>query len=103
MFSVCLAKHILERGVIVLHVLEEPLLGELWVGHGLCVGLDISLHEGLGLITCEGVGVVKSPYPFPRCAQARYGPHGSGRSTGGSARDMRAQDRLDPCGAMCES
>ena len=61
MYSVCFVKHLLERGVIVIHVLEEPLLGELWVGQGLCVGLDISLLEvvGLGLITCEEVGVVK--------------------------------------------
>ena len=30
-------------------------------GQGLCVGLDVSLLEvvGVGLITCEGVGVVK--------------------------------------------
>ena len=37
------------------------MLGELWVGQGLCVGLDTSLHEVvvLGLITCEEVGVVK--------------------------------------------
>ena len=61
MYSVCFVKHILECGVIVLHVLEEPLLGELWVGQGLCVGLDVSLLEvvGVGLITCEEVGVVK--------------------------------------------
>ena len=61
MYSVCVAKHILECGVIVLYVLEEPLLGELWVGQGLCVGLDVSLLEvvGFGLITCEEVGVVK--------------------------------------------
>ena len=61
MYSMCFAKHILECGVIVLHVLEEPLLGELWVGQGLCVGLDVSLLEvvGVGLITCEEVGVVK--------------------------------------------
>ena len=54
-------KHLLERGVIVLNVLEEPLLGEMWCGQGLCVGLDISLHEigVLGLITCKEVGVVK--------------------------------------------
>ena len=54
-------KHLLERGVIVLHVLEEPLFGELWVGQGLCVGLDVSLLEvvDIGLITCEEVGVVK--------------------------------------------
>ena len=61
MYSVCIVKHILERGVIVLHILEENLLGELWVGQGLCIGLDISLHEivVLGLVTCEEVGVVK--------------------------------------------
>ena len=48
-------------GVIVIHILEEPLLEELWVGQGLCEGLDTSLHEvlGVGLITCEEVGVVK--------------------------------------------
>ena len=53
-------KQFLERGVIVIHILEEPLLGELWVGRGLCEGLDTSLHEVvvLGLITCEEVGVV---------------------------------------------
>ena len=61
MYSVCFAKHTLECSVIVLDVLEEPLLGELWVGQGLCVGLDVSLLEvvGVGLITCEEVGVVK--------------------------------------------
>ena len=61
MYSVCFAKRSLECGVIVLHVLEKPLLGELWVGQGLCVGLNVSLLEvvGVGLITCEGVGVVK--------------------------------------------
>ena len=61
MYSVSFVKHILECGVIVLHVLEEPLLGELWVAQRLCVGLDVSLLEvvGVGLITCEEVGVVK--------------------------------------------
>ena len=60
MYSVCVLKHLLERGVIVIHILEEPLLGELWVGQGLCEGLDISLHEVevLGLTTCEEVGLV---------------------------------------------
>ena len=60
MYSVCFVKHILECGVIVLHVFEEPLLGELWVGQGLCEGLDISLHEVVvfGLITCEEVRFV---------------------------------------------
>ena len=61
MYSVCFAKHILECGIIVLHVLEEPLLGELWDDQGLCIGLDVSLLEivGVGLITCEDVRVVK--------------------------------------------
>ena len=56
MYSVCFVKHILECGVVVLHVLEEPLLGELW-----CVGLDVSLLDvvGVGLITCQEEGVVK--------------------------------------------
>ena len=53
-------KHLFERGVIVLNILEEPLLGELWVGQGLCEGLHMNLHEVvvLGLRTCEEVGVV---------------------------------------------
>ena len=61
MYSMCFAKHILECGVIVLHVLGEPLLGELRGSQGLCVGLDVSLLEvvRVGLITCEGVGLVK--------------------------------------------
>ena len=61
MYSVCVMKHFPERGVIVIHILEEPLLGELWLGQGLCVGLDVSLLEfvGAGLITCEGVGLVR--------------------------------------------
>ena len=61
MYSVCIMKHLLECGVIVLHVLEEPLPEELWVGQELCVELDVSLLEvaGVGLITCEEVRVVK--------------------------------------------
>ena len=64
MFSVCVIKHLLERGVIVIHVLEKPLLRELWLGQGLCEGLDISLHEvvGFGLITCWEVGFVRRPH-----------------------------------------
>ena len=60
MYSVCVMKHLLERGVIVINILEEPLLGELWVGQELCKGLDISLDEVvvLGLITCVEVGFV---------------------------------------------
>ena len=53
-------KHLLKRDDIVIHILEEPLLAELWLGQGLCKGLDISLHEVvvLGLITCGEVGLV---------------------------------------------
>ena len=60
MFSVCVIKHLFERGVIVIHILEEPLFAELLLDQGLCEGLDISLHEVvvLGLITCEEVGFV---------------------------------------------
>ena len=66
MNSVCVLKHLLERDVIVVHILEEPLLGELWVGQGLCEGLDISLHEVvvLGLITCEEVRFVSGVHLF---------------------------------------
>ena len=64
MFSVCVFKHLLERGVIVIHILEKPLLRELWLGQGLCDGLDTSLHEVvvLGLITCWKVGLVNGPH-----------------------------------------
>ena len=41
----CIVEHLLERGVIVIHILEEPLLGELWVGQGPCEGPDTSLRE----------------------------------------------------------
>ena len=68
MHSVCVMKHLLERGVIVIHILEEPLLGELWVGQGLCDGLGICLHEVvvLGLITCWEVGFVRRPHLLVR-------------------------------------
>ena len=48
-------KHLLERGVIVIHILGEPLLGEPLFGHGLLIELDVHLCEEvvLGLITCE--------------------------------------------------
>ena len=60
MYSVCVMKHFLERGVSVIHILEEPSLGELWLGQGLCKGLGISLHEVvvLELITSGEVGLV---------------------------------------------
>ena len=64
MYLVCVKEHLLERGVIVIRVLGEPLLGELWLGQGLCEGLDISLHEVavLGLVTCAEVGLVSRPH-----------------------------------------
>ena len=60
MYSVFVMKHLLERGVIVIHILEEPLLRELRLGQGPCEGLYISLHEVvvLGLITCGEVGLI---------------------------------------------
>ena len=81
-------QHILECGVIEVCVLGKPLLGERRGGQELCVGLDVSLLEvvGVGLITCEGRSREESPYPFRRRAQARYGPQGSGRSATGGAR-----------------
>ena len=57
-------KHPLERGVIVVLVLERPLLGELWVGQELCEGLDVNLLEVvvLGLVTRGEVGLVIRPH-----------------------------------------
>ena len=64
MFSVCIEGHLTDCGIVVLHILEEPLLGEPLLGQGLCEGLDISLCEEvvLGLITCVGVGFVRRPH-----------------------------------------
>ena len=59
MFSVCIFKHLLERGVIVLRPRGTLARGTV-AGQGLCEGLDKSLNEVvvLGLITCVGVGLV---------------------------------------------
>ena len=69
-------QHILKCGVIVLGVLGKPLLGEeRRRGQELCVGLDKSLLEvvGVGLITCEGVGLVNGGHTlFWRSAQVLY-------------------------------
>ena len=52
LFSVCFEEHLTDCGIIVIHILEEPLLGDPLLGHGLCGGLDVSLREevvlGLG-------------------------------------------------------
>ena len=64
MFLVCIEEHLTDCGIVVIHILEEPLLGEPLLGHGLCEGLDISLHEvvGLGLITCVEEEFVRRPH-----------------------------------------
>ena len=49
----------------------DLLLGELWLGQGLCQGLDMSLHEVvvLGLMICGEVGLVsRSLHLFGECA-----------------------------------
>ena len=82
-------KHLLERGDIVIHILEELLLGELWVGQGLCEGLDLSLREVavLGLITCAGVGFVRRPHLLVGGVHSvTTNPRGS-RRTAGTAED----------------
>ena len=75
MCSVSFTKHTLECGVIVLGVLGKPLLGEPRGGQELCVGLDGSLLDvvGVGLVTCEGVGLVKRVHTHVgRSAQVVY-------------------------------
>ena len=65
LISVCVKEHLTDCGIIVIHVLGEPLLG-----HGLCEGLDLSLREEvvLGLITCVGEGLVsRPPCPWREC------------------------------------
>ena len=61
LFSVCIEEHLPDCGIVVIHVLEKPLLGEPLPGRGLCEGLDISLREEVvyGLITCVGEGFVR--------------------------------------------
>ena len=76
MYSVSFTKHTLECGVIVLGVLGKPFVGEeRRRGQELCVGLDRSLLEvvGVGLITCVGVGLVNGGHTlFWRNAQVVY-------------------------------
>ena len=73
MYSVSFTKHTLECGVIVVGVLGKPFVGEeRRRGQELCVGLDRSLLEvvGVGLITCVGVGLVNGGHTlFGRNAQ----------------------------------
>ena len=71
MFSVCFEKHPTDCGVVVIHVLGEPLLGEPLLGHGLLIELDVSLCEEvvLGLITCSGDVLVSRHHLFSESAQ----------------------------------
>ena len=55
--------YLLERGVII-HVLEEPLLGELWVRLGLCDGLDVCFLEVVTFVEA-GVGTCSSYLLLP--------------------------------------
>ena len=61
MYSLSFTKHTLECGVIVLGVLGKPFVGEeRRRGQELNAGPDRRLLEvvGVGLITCEGVGLI---------------------------------------------
>ena len=61
MYFVSFTQHIHECDVIVFGVLGKTLIGERRWGQELCVRLDVSLPEvvGVGPITCEGVKLVK--------------------------------------------
>ena len=69
--SVCVKEHLTDCGVVVIHFLEEPLLGEPLLGHGLLIELDTSLREEVvvGLITCGGEVLVIRPHLLGDSAQ----------------------------------
>ena len=62
--SVCVKEHLTDCGVVVIHVLGEPLLGEPLLGHGLLIELDVRLCKEvvLRLTTCVGQGIVSRPH-----------------------------------------
>ena len=74
LFSVCVKEHLTDCGIVVIHVLEEPLLGEPLLGHGLLIELGVRLCEEvvLGLITCVGEGLVSRPHLLGEVAQGSY-------------------------------
>ena len=76
MYSVSFAKHTLECSVIVFGVRGKTCVGEERRRvQELCVGLDSSLLEvvGVGLVTCVGVGLVNGDHTlFGRNAQVVY-------------------------------
>ena len=41
--SICVKEHLTDCGVVVIHVLGEPLLGEPLLDHGLLIELDVNL------------------------------------------------------------
>ena len=69
LFSVCIEEHLTDCGIIVIHVLEEPLLG-----HGLLIELDVRLCEEvvLGLMTCVGEGFVGRPHLLGEVHRGSY-------------------------------
>ena len=59
---------------MVIHVLEEPLLSEPLLGHGLLIELDVLLREEvvLGLITCVGEVLVIGPHLLGEVHRGSY-------------------------------
>ena len=88
MYSVSFAKHALECRVIVFSVRGKTYVGEGRRLQELCVGLDSSLLEvvGVGLVTCVEVGLVKRVHThFVRSAQQVVYELSSGGRSGRSA------------------
>ena len=71
LFSVCTEECLTDCGIVAIHVLEEPLLGEPLLGHGVLIELDVRLcmEVVLGLITCVGQGFVSRPHLLGEVAQ----------------------------------
>ena len=71
LFSVCIEQHLTDCGIVVIHVLGEPLLGEPLLGHGLLIELDVRLFEEvvLGLMTSGGEVLVIGPHLLGDSAQ----------------------------------
>ena len=74
LFSVCVKEHLTDCGIIVIHVLEESLLGEPLLGHGLLIELDVRLCDEvvLELITCWGGGLVSRPHLLAEVHRGSY-------------------------------
>ena len=72
--SVCVKEHLTDRGVVVIDVLAESLVGDPLLGHGLLIELDVSLREEvvLGLVTCVGERFVIRPRLLGESAQGIY-------------------------------